>query len=199
MTALPADSPSPHAPTRERLRALAIARFEQSADVATHFVHGHASLIARACLEMSQRFRRGGRLLALGAGPAATDARHVTVEFVHPVIVGKRALPALAIEAELSAAGQPFERALALLGREDDIAMTISAGDGRFLRPALDAARHARMLTIALVGQAPERPAADFVFAVPSADALVVQEVHELVYHVLWELVHVFLENRGAA
>ena len=45
--------------------------------------------------EMSERFLRGGRLLAFGRGPYATDAQHVSVEFVHPVIVGKRALPAL--------------------------------------------------------------------------------------------------------
>ena len=34
-------------------------------------------------------------MLAFGRGPYATDAQHVSVEFVHPVIVGKRALPAL--------------------------------------------------------------------------------------------------------
>jgi len=44
---------------------------------------------------MSERFLSGGRLLAFGRGPYATDAQHVSVEFVHPVIVGKRALPAL--------------------------------------------------------------------------------------------------------
>ena len=45
---------------------------------------------------MAERFARGGRLLAVGRSPAArSDARHVAVEFVHPVIVGKRALPAL--------------------------------------------------------------------------------------------------------
>ena len=44
---------------------------------------------------MAERFLRGGRLLAFGRGPYATDAQHVSVEFVHPVIVGKRALPAL--------------------------------------------------------------------------------------------------------
>ena len=44
---------------------------------------------------MSERFLKGGRLLAFGRGPYATDAQHVSVEFVHPVIVGKRALPAL--------------------------------------------------------------------------------------------------------
>src|SRR5208282_1091564 len=51
--------------------------------------------LALACREMSDRFLRGGRLLAFGRGPYATDAQHVSVEFVHPIIVGKRALPAL--------------------------------------------------------------------------------------------------------
>src|SRR5437867_3825112 len=51
--------------------------------------------LAHACREMSERFLRGGRLLAFGRGCYATDAQHVSVEFVHPVIVGKRALPAL--------------------------------------------------------------------------------------------------------
>ena len=47
---------------------------------------------------MAERFARGGRLVALGSSPAArSDARHVAVEFVHPVIVGKRALPAIGI------------------------------------------------------------------------------------------------------
>ena len=49
--------------------------------------------LALACREMSDRFLRGGRLLAFGQGPYATDAQHVSVEFVHPIIVGKRALP----------------------------------------------------------------------------------------------------------
>jgi D-sedoheptulose 7-phosphate isomerase len=50
------------------------------------------------CRELADRFGRGGRLLAVGASAQArSDARHVAVEFVHPVIVGKRALPALAL------------------------------------------------------------------------------------------------------
>src|SRR6202046_3104830 len=60
--------------------------------------------LAEACREMSERFLRGGRLLAFGRGPYATDAQHVSVEFVHPVIVGKRALPAL----DLSLAFDPW-------------------------------------------------------------------------------------------
>ena len=50
---------------------------------------------------MAERFARGGRLIAIGVTPAArSDVRHVAVEFVHPVIVGKRALPALGLTGE---------------------------------------------------------------------------------------------------
>ena len=59
------------------------------------FFSREAPRLASACRDMSDRFLKGGRLLAFGRGPYATDAQHVSVEFVHPVIVGKRALPAL--------------------------------------------------------------------------------------------------------
>ena len=58
-----------------------------------------AERLARLCGEMAERFARGGRLLAVGGTSGWSDARHVAVEFVHPVIVGKRALPALAVTA----------------------------------------------------------------------------------------------------
>src|ERR1700733_5947994 len=54
------------------------------------FFAREARHLAEACGEMSERFLRGGRLLAFGRGSYATDAQHVSVEFVHPVIVGKR-------------------------------------------------------------------------------------------------------------
>lgn len=69
--------------------------------------------MAEACHEMSRCFLAGGRLLAFGNGSAVTDAEHVSVEFVDPVIVGKRALPALDL-------GADFERRLpVVLGPED--------------------------------------------------------------------------------
>src|SRR5579863_2924398 len=79
------------------LRALVFARFEQSMTIPETFFAAEAERIAQACWEMARRFHQGGRLLAFGNGPSATDAQHVSVEFVHPVIVGKRALPALAL------------------------------------------------------------------------------------------------------
>ncbi len=66
------------------------------ADAGAHWFDEQAPRLARACHAMAERFARGGRLLVVGASAAdATDVAHVEVEFVHPVIVGKRALPAL--------------------------------------------------------------------------------------------------------
>src|SRR5712671_2090529 len=58
---------------------------------------GDAEMVARACYDIAVRFHRGGKLIVFGNGGSGTDANHVAVEFVHPVIVGKRALPAMAL------------------------------------------------------------------------------------------------------
>ena len=68
-------------------------------DILEEFFSQEKRKLAEACREMSERFLSGGRLLAFGRGACSTDAQHVSVEFVHPVIVGKRALPALDLSA----------------------------------------------------------------------------------------------------
>src|SRR5438552_17992446 len=72
-------------------------RFLERNRIFEDFFAQQARPLALACREMSDHFLRRGRLLAFGRGPYATDAQHVSVEFVHPIIVGKRALPALAL------------------------------------------------------------------------------------------------------
>ena len=59
-----------------------------------------AGAIANAAYAMAVRFHQGGKLVVFGVGGAAADARHVAVEFVHPVIVGKRALPAISLTSD---------------------------------------------------------------------------------------------------
>lgn len=82
----------------QELTTRAAAGFARRED-AGRALRGDAQRIAAACHDMAVRFSRGGRLLAFGYGTPATDAQHVSVEFVHPVIVGKRALPALSLVA----------------------------------------------------------------------------------------------------
>lgn len=149
------------------------------------FFEAEAPRLAEACHEMSRRFLSGGRLLAYGNGSAATDAEHVSVEFVHPVIVGKRALPALDV-------GPDFERRLPVVLRPEDMVMGFAfPGSDPAVERAISAARDLGALTFSLTGEAGE-----YSFAPPDGDLFVVQEVFEVLYHVLWETVHVFFEHR---
>ncbi|HET6505420.1 MAG TPA: SIS domain-containing protein [Baekduia sp.] len=143
-----------------------------------------APRLAELCHRLSERFADGGRLVAFGAGEVErSDARHVAVEFVHPVIVGKRALPALAVE--------PGD--VALLARPEDVA--IAFGGGAAIARAVAVARERGCLTVAFVDDA----GAEWAFVPPTADPFVAQELVETTYHVLWELVHVFFEHRSRA
>src|ERR671913_1144200 len=112
------------------------------------FFEAEAPRLAEVCHEMSRRFLAGGRLLAFGSGAAATDAEHVSVEFVHPVIVGKRALPALDV-------GPDFEARLPVILRPEDMVMGFSFPSGdEMVERALRLARERGALTFALAGEA---------------------------------------------
>lgn len=181
----------------EGLEAVVEAQFRRSEAEVERFFAEHDELVARACLEMARRFHRGGRLLVHGEDAQRSDAEHVAVEFVHPVIVGKRALPAIALGSAVRSAdrgGHPVERELRAIGRGDDILMVVTAAGSSGAR-LIDAAREMGMLTLALTDVRGGAEAADLVFQVADDDRLVAQEVLETLYHVLWELVHVFLER----
>src|SRR5918997_6051964 len=123
---------------------------------------------------MSRRFLAGGRLLAFGNGSAATDAQHVSVEFVHPVIVGKRALPALAL-------GPDFGRRRPVRLRPEDMVMGFAFPEAdEPVERAVQAVRERGALTFSLTGEAGED-----LFSPPDEDPLVIQEGFEGLFHVL--------------
>jgi D-sedoheptulose 7-phosphate isomerase len=159
-------------------------------DANRRFFDDVAADLARLCHAMAERFARGGRLIAVGRTPAArSDVRHVAVEFVHPVIVGKRALPAIGLAGEEGDLAARID----VLARPDDIAIAFGAGeDGGEAARALAVARERGCLTMAFC------PAgAEWELQPPGDDPDVRQELAETAYHVLWELVHVFFEHRG--
>jgi D-sedoheptulose 7-phosphate isomerase len=144
-----------------------------------------APRLAEACREMSERFLRGGRLLAFGRGPYATDAQHVSVEFVHPVIVGKRALPAL----DLSILFRPWLEAIL---HPDDIVMGFGPPEGDpEVWATLQLAHLKDAMTFALPGLE-----GSYGLEAGIQDPFMHQEMVEILYHTLWETVHVFFEHR---
>ena len=178
-------------------------------DIVRAFFDSNAARLASLCHLMAGRFARGGRLIAFGAGAAATDAQHVSVEFVHPVIVGKRALPAIALANDIpSALGLTFEdagrsmaRQLQVIGGPEDVALGMVHAPGdpstEAVGVALKVAGTIGMLPIALAATTGAPDAGEHTFPVSADDPFIVQEVHETLYHVLWELVHVFFEHKG--
>jgi D-sedoheptulose 7-phosphate isomerase len=161
----------------ERLTARLDATLAERTAANQAFFQAEAERLAWLCRRMAERFFGGGRLVAFGRTPAArSDVRHVAVEFVHPVIVGKRALPAIGIA----------EEDVGLMVEPDDIAVAF----GGEVADAVGVARGRGCLTLAF---APLGAEWEFMPAV--ADPSIGQELVETLYHVLWELVHVFFDH----
>ncbi len=159
-------------------------------------------LIVGACRDMAARFRRGGKLIVFGDG-GGSDAAHVAVEFMHPVIVGKPALPAIALSQDWLGGDQGqaeiFAHHIRHWAGSDDMAMGISRdSSSASVRRGLETARGLGLCTIALTGgdEPRDRPA-DHVLVARSDDPAVIKEVHVTIYHLLWELVHVFIEGEA--
>jgi D-sedoheptulose 7-phosphate isomerase len=173
------------------------------------FFTDHAASIATCAAAMADRFFTGGSLLVFGSGPHATDAQHNSVEFVHPVLPGCRALPALSLTNDLATvtgmlqgtdAADVFAHQVRVLGRPGDMVLAFAHAP---LHPSitrgLEAGASGGMLTVALtsgdIGADADR--AEFGFHVPGAEWSVAHELHLATYHMLWELVHIVLNHRG--
>jgi len=176
------------APARPGSAGARITRLlELRAHLAAEWFPARADAIARLCHQIARRFNLGGRLLAIGDTAAArSDVKHVVVEFVHPVIVGKRALPAIGLGDTLDDVTRDVE----LLATSSDVLLAF--GSAPQLAAAVRVARERGCLTVGFADIC-----ADWTFDPPSADPFVRQELVETLYHVLWELVHVFFEHRG--
>jgi D-sedoheptulose 7-phosphate isomerase len=177
----------------------------ESADVKLRFFEEEAARLERCVRELAERFRAGGRLLVFGNGGSACDADHVAVEFVHPIVEKRRALPALSLAAapaSLTAIGNDADFArvfvdqLELLARPGDAALGIStSGASANVNRALKRAREKGLLTIGFAGRDGGRMPdhCDHCFVVKTWSVHRVQETHTALLHLLWDGVHVAL------
>lgn len=152
---------------------------------------GLAQDLAAASLVLARRVHAGGTLWC--ASPRwPHHAQHVAVEFVHPVIVGKPALPAVALPAhDLTATARATVQA-------GDVLVVIGAATDRAVRDLVRPAPAWGVTTLWIgAGDRPEPGAADHVLWLPD-DAMAEHDGRFiLLYHLLWELTHVCLEHRG--
>jgi D-sedoheptulose 7-phosphate isomerase len=177
----------------------------ESADVKEQFFRAEADRIEALVRAMAAHFSDGGRLYVMGNGGSATDAQHISLEFFHPIIEKRKALPAIALTADqalLTAISNDrdfakvFADQLRVLARPGDMALAVStSGKSPNLVQALETARELGLLTIAFTGKDGGRlpDLAEYCFVVPSFSIHRIQETHVTLYHIVWDLVHVAL------
>lgn len=167
------------------------------------FFDAQAEAIARCAEAVAKALDAGGRLYTFGNGGSACDAQHVAVEFSHPVFEKRKAFSAIALPSDIArvtAVGNDrdfamvFADALRVHGRAGDLAFGFStSGNAASVVRGLGAAREMGMLTVGFTGRdgGRVRSACEHVFVVESFSIHRIQETHQTLLHVLWDLVHV--------
>ncbi len=185
------------------LRGKAMRQCREAMNTKEQFFTENADRLVECCQAMAGAFDAGAHLYVMGNGGSACDALHMSVEFMHPIIEKRPPLPAIALTTDmaiLTAVGndQDFSMAyveqLRMLGRAGDIAMGMStSGKSANVVRALSAAREMGMLTVGFSGRDGGRMPAvcDYCFTVSSFSIPRIQETHETLLHVLWDLIHV--------
>ncbi len=151
--------------------------------------------LAAAALAIARRFASGATMWCW-APDRPEHAQHVAVEFVHPVIVGKRALPAVAVTTPAGGGADPLRPLVA----SGDVVLIVGGGDDD--AAVADVARRAPAwgaMTVWIgAGDRPPAGAADHVLWLADDTGLAVHDGRlVLLYHLLWELTHVCFEHPG--
>jgi D-sedoheptulose 7-phosphate isomerase len=195
-----------------QLRFSLLEKARESVEVKTAFFEANAETILAASLALAKAFHRGRKLLVCGNGGSATDAQHVAVEFMHPITVGRKALPAICLTNDMAMVtavandvgfSDIFTRQIIALGNEGDVLLGIStSGNSDNLVHAFETARRMKLTTIGFAGddggkmlEMSGRNLLDFCLTVPTSSIHRIQETHVAMYHIMWDMVHTFLQS----
>jgi D-sedoheptulose 7-phosphate isomerase len=178
----------------------------QSLEVKRRYFAEHAADVRRAATLMADCFRAGGKLLLLGNGGSAADAQHIAGEFINRFLPqDRRALPAIALStdggvltciANDTGFENVFARQVEALAAPGDVCLAITtSGNSPNVIAAIEQARAKEMKVIGLLGRDGGRcaPLCDLALVVESDDTQRIQETHNLIGHVVCELVELIL------
>jgi phosphoheptose isomerase len=173
-------------------------------EAATQTLRALSSLelqMAQAAEVIDQCLGAGKKLLVCGNGGSAADASHFATELVVRFAKDRRALPAICLTSDsgiLTAAGNDygfdeiFARQVAALGVPGDVLICLTtSGKSRNVIRALQEAKACRLKTIAFLGRdgGSTIGIADVDLSVKSDSTARVQEAHQLLLHVLCEII----------
>jgi HupF/HypC family len=152
-----------------------------------------SSALAAAAFSLARRFANGATMWCMTPEWPA-HGNHVAVEFVHPVIVGKRSLPTLNLGTT-----DPVSN-LRLLSRRGDVVLAVGSSGDPSVRDLMRRAEAWGLTRLWLgAGPAPPQSAAEHTVWLHLTEPELASRSGDLVmlYHLLWELTHVVLEHPG--
>lgn len=177
-----------------------------SLDVKRRYFAEHGAGVHRAAQMIADCFRAGSKLLLFGNGGSAADAQHIAGEFINRFLPqNRRALPAIALStdggvltciANDTGFENVFSRQVEALGTRGDVCLAITtSGNSQNVINAIEQARAKEMLVIGLLGRDGGRCASlcDLALVVESQDTQRIQETHNLIGHVICEVVELLL------
>jgi len=157
--------------------------------------------MAQAADVIDQCLRAGNKLLVCGNGGSAADASHFATELVVRFAKDRRALPAICLTSDsgiLTAAGndygfdEVFARQVSAFGIAGDVLICLTtSGKSKNLIRALEEAKTRKLKTVAFLGRDGGSTVgiADLDLLVKSDSTARVQEAHQLLLHVLCEVI----------
>lgn len=162
----------------------------------TQTVAGSGEVIDAVIDRLCDCFAAGGKLLLAGNGGSAADAQHIAGEFVNRLAFDRPALAAIALSTDSSVLTcvandacyeRVFARQVEALARPGDVlvGLTTSGRSGNVVE-ALTCARRTGVLAVGFTGRAGGRLLAsvcDHVVAVAADECVLIQEVHEFLWH----------------
>lgn len=172
-----------------------------SIDTKRRFFDSHGADVERAAELISDALKSGGKLLIFGNGGSAADAQHIAGELVNRFLQKRRGLPAIALTTDggvLTCIANDtgfeniFARQIEALGNKGDVCLAIStSGQSANIVAACEQARSQGIKLIGLLGRGGGKvaPLCDTALIVTSDDTQRIQETHNLIGHILCELV----------
>ncbi|HMF55689.1 MAG TPA: D-sedoheptulose 7-phosphate isomerase [Pyrinomonadaceae bacterium] len=183
-----------------------------SLNVKKSYFAEHAEQVWRAAQMIAECFGAGGKLLLFGNGGSSADAQHIAGEFINRFCVeNRRALPAIALStdggvltciANDTGFEKIFARQVEALGKEGDVCLAITtSGNSPNVVAAIEEAREQGLKVIGLLGRDGGRvaPMCDLALIVSSSDTQRIQETHNLIGHIICELVETALFGQEGA
>jgi D-sedoheptulose 7-phosphate isomerase len=194
------------------LRFSLLEKARESIDIKARFFEENKDAVLAVSLAIAKAYNQGRKILVCGNGGSATDAQHVAVEFMHPITVGRKALPAICLSNDMAMVtavandvgfADVYVRQIIALGQEGDVLLGIStSGNSENLIHAFATGQRMGLTTVGFTGsdggkmeQMRADGLLDFCLNVPASSIHRIQETHVTLYHIVWDMVHTLLEH----